>query len=539
MLKDTVNRPCGRCSAVGGSLPVAKGGNETEDFFLNSDSEPLRRIHGWARARLVPPWAVLFGVLVRVACSVPPGVQLPPVVGDNASLNLLCAFVGKSGNTKGASVRVAAKAWPNNVDVLPLGSGQGIAETFTNRSGKGDRIRPAIFDVPEIDTLTAHSSVQGSVVLSTLKSFAMGEQLGQANASKDSRRIVAAHSYRGCLMLGVQPGKASVLFNDTDGGTPQRFLWAPTSDPDMPDGEFPEPEPLSTAMPHWGFHTDGVAQVVYSAPEIRPLIVENHLARQRGEGDALDGHSVLTRCKVAALLAIMHGHIEVTEWDWAQSAVVMAVSDATRAGLIRHAEEARFERARLKVVDRETYDEARMQSVMRAIVGRLEKNAREMARSDLRTSLTNSHRRDMDSAIQRLAEDGVIEIIEVQRGIRYRLKSSRQGGEHRQGSSAQVDGGGDHRQGGGEEAVVIVESRSSQKTGHKGKSCREWLQEHLIGLYKAGEETVNAFAVRGVGQAAGYTLNNINVNASLLGLKGETWALSGLEFIEREVTLAG
>lgn len=96
-----------------------------EEFFLKSGSEQLRKVHEWARARYMSPWAVLFGVLLRVAASVPPEVQLPPVVGGRASLNLLCAFVGSSGTGKGNSAKVAALAWPVEILTRPLGSGQG------------------------------------------------------------------------------------------------------------------------------------------------------------------------------------------------------------------------------------------------------------------------------------------------------------------------------------------------------------------------------------------------------------------------------
>ena len=134
---------------------------ETDKFFLQSDSEQLKKIHGWARVRFVSPWAVLFGVLLRVSASVPPNVQLPAVVGDRASLNLLCAFVGRSGAGKGNSAKVAALAWPGEIKTRPLGSGQGVAEAFMQRS-ESDEIVPVIFDAPEVDSLTALTKLQGS-----------------------------------------------------------------------------------------------------------------------------------------------------------------------------------------------------------------------------------------------------------------------------------------------------------------------------------------------------------------------------------------
>ena len=502
-----------------------------EEFFLNSDSEQLEKIYGWARARYAAPWAVFFGVLLRVAASVPPSVQLPPVIGGRASLNLLCAFVGQSGTGKGNSAKVAALAWPTDILTLPIGSGQGIAETFTKRTAS-DEILPVIFDVPEIDTLTGLTSAQGSILLPTLKSLAMGEQLGQANATKDARRNVAAHSYRACLSVGAQPGHTDVIFNDASGGTPQRFLWVPVTDPNISDGEFSDPDPLVTEMPIWTPGNDGVVEVVYSAPEIERAILVNHIARQRGDGDALDGHAVLTRCKVAALLAIMHRRVEVSEQDWRLSAAVMAVSDETRGGLVQAAEALKRQRAldagAARAVRSEGYEVGRVQLAMRAIVERLKRyDSDGMARNDLRTSLSSAHRQVFDSAIQQLAEDGVVEVVAVRNGTRYRLADSRQGGDTRQGQFTQFREGGSTCQGGPPDNLDSLENHRSEKSGGSKVSCQKWFDRYLAEQRDRGHDTVEAVAVREAGLAAGYSKSSLYVAANKRGLKGAAWSLAG------------
>jgi hypothetical protein len=506
-------------------------GNSVEEFFLNSNSEQLEKVYGWARARYVAPWAVFFGVLLRVAASVPPTVQLPPVIGGRASLNLLCAFVGQSGTGKGNSAKVAALAWPTDILTLPIGSGQGIAETFTKRTDS-DEIHPVIFDVPEIDTITGLASAQGSVLLPTLKSVAMGEQLGQANATRETRRNVPAHSYRACLSVGAQPGHTDVIFADATGGTPQRFLWVPVTDPNIPDGEFSEPEPLATDMPTWKPGSDGAVEIAYSATEIVRSIRTAHIARQRGDGDALDGHALLTRCKVAALLAIMHGRIEVTEWDWSRSAAVMAVSDETRRDLIRAAEDIKRQReldaGAARAVRSEGYEVGRTQSAMRAIVEKLKRHGGDgMARNDLRTSLSTANRHVFDSAIRMLAEDGAIEVVTVRRGTRYRLDDSRQGGSPCQGVLSQVNAGGSARQGGKPDNVLSLENRRSQKADRPKLSCQKWFDRYLAEQREQGCDAVDAVAVREAGMAAGYSLSSLYVAANKRGLKGNTWLLTG------------
>ncbi len=513
-----------------------------EDFFLNSDSNQLQKIYAWARARYVAPWAVFFGVLMRVAADVPPGVQLPPVIGGRASLNLLCAFVGRSGTGKGNSAKVAALAWPTEILTLPIGSGQGIAETFTKRA-PSDEIPPVIFDVPEIDTLAGLASAHGSVLLPTVKSLAMGEQLGQANATKESRRNVPAHSYRACLSVGAQPGHTDVLFEDTTGGTPQRFLWVPVTDPNIPDGEFSDPEPLATDMPTWIPGSDGVVEIRYSAPEIAQSIRASHISRQRGEADALDGHALLSRCKVAALLAIMHGRVDVTMWDWRQSSVVMAVSDETRHGLIQAADDIKRERelraGAARAVRSEGYEVGRMQSAIRAIVELLARYGSDgIARNDLRTHLSRANRDVFDSAIQKLTEDGVIEAIAVSKGTRYRLKEGRQGGNTCQGHFSQVKEGGNVCQGGTPEDLVSLETRRSQQAGKPKVSCQKWFDNHLAELRALGHDSVEGVAVREAGMAEGYKRGNLYVAANNRKLKGTHWSLSGCDPTEREASLA-
>lgn len=500
-------------------------------IFLKSGSGQLEKVHGWAQARMVSPRAVLFGVLLRVAASVPPIVQLPPVIGGRASLNLLCAFVGKSGTGKGNTTKVAALAWPAEILTLPIGSGQGIAEAFTKRN-PADEIHPVIFDVPEIDAMAGLSRTQGSVLLPTIKSMAMGEQLGQANATKDARRNVPAHSYRACLSVGVQPGHAGVIFNDATGGTPQRFLWVPVTDPSIPDGVFSDPDPLVTNMPMWTPGDDGVVEIAYSTPEIERSIRESHIARQRGDGDALDGHALLTRCKVAALLAIMHQRVEVTEWEWEVSGKVMAVSDETRALLRQQEAELRAaalrERGKNDALRHEGRDDYQLASVKTSIVAVLTKRGGSASASDLNSALGKPHRRKfLARALAELVDEGRVVAISVVGGTRYRLTEPVQGEPRVQGGSPQVSADEQRVQDERSASVARLETHRSPKSGALKMSCQKWLDGHLAGQRAQGHETVEAVAVRTAGRAAGYTLNSLYVAANKRGLKGTTWSLTG------------
>lgn len=510
-----------------------------EQFFLDSGSAQLEAIYGWARARYAAPWAVFFGVLLRVAASVPPCVQLPPAIGGRASLNLLCAFVGKSGSGKGVSDQVAREAWPGAITEVPIGSGEGIAEQYARRE-KGEATVPVIFTASEIDKLAGIASRAGSILLAELKAAAMGEPIGQANAKKDTSRIVPAHSYRMCLSVGTQPGHTGVIFGDTTGGTPQRFRWAPTTDPNMPGAATDAPAPLETTLPTWEPGEDGVVEIVYGSPEIRQTIVGEHLARQRGEGNALDGHTVLLRCKVAALLAIMHGRVEVSHWDWEKSAEVMAVSERSRTELVEYAERAKFEHARregeMRAVVNEAQNDYMLASTKKSILGFLEVG--EQSGSDLKRRLGSStgRRKFFDQAIAEMISDRAIESVSVTGGTRYRLTHAGHGDQAGHPPNAQVKIG-DHSGHGDQRAKLTkLEDLRSKKATKSNVSCQKWFDEHIAKLVEAGRSTVESSAVYDAGRAAGYSDNSLYVaksNRSDItltehrGRKGCTWSLAG------------
>ncbi|MEE2855404.1 MAG: hypothetical protein VX424_22445 [Actinomycetota bacterium] len=516
--------------------------NDTEKFFLESGSDQLAKIYQWARARYAAPWAVFFAVLLRVSATVGPHVQLPGIIGGRASLNLLCAFVSASGGGKGIGDKVARMAWPTAILELPIGSGEGIAAAFKkpDKPDAGDEsITSAIFNIPEIDTLAGIASRQGSILLAQLKSMAMGEQLGQSNASQATSRIVAAHSYRCCLSVGAQPGHTGVIFNDTTGGTPQRFLWSPTTDPDMPATASPDPAPLNTALPFWCPGEDGIVEIAYGPAEITETVIAAHIARQRGQADALDGHAMLTRCKVAALLAIMHHRSVVSQTDWDMSASVMAVSDSTREWIVTEAKRAERDKVRARAIARavgdEVYDSRLLDSVKRSIVRMLDRDG-EQAGNELRSRLGKREKRDLfDQAVSELATESIVESVSVDRGARYRLLQKGQGDHVGQGLSPQVNKG-DHRGHPDQSATVTeLDSRRSLDPPLVKPSARKWLDHHIEVLRSEGHETVKAFAVYDAGEAAGYPKGNVAQAASahpdvvVIDKTGgvSTWSITG------------
>lgn len=358
---------------------------ETSGFW---DARPeLAYIRDFALSRYAVPWAVLGAALARAVACVEPNIQLPAVIGTEASLNLFVGLVGPSGGGKDIAVGVAEALllptdghYPVPLDVIPLGSGEGLSHIFMKRPPKlsknkkstatdddsamiglafnpeGDapiqyRTR-ALVNIAEIDTMGSLSQRRGSTVGGQLRQAWSGSQLGFQYVDVEKRMIVPKHAYRMCLTAGIQPGRAGALLDETDGGTPQRFLWLPASDPTL---EEPTDEQIDNPPPplpgvDWSPPVYRAGMVLYQVcTTARRTIVRAHFARRRADADALDGHALLNRLKTAAALALLRDErperqCTVTEEDWELSGVVMAVSDRTRAGVQRVlAEQARLE----------------------------------------------------------------------------------------------------------------------------------------------------------------------------------------------------
>lgn len=405
----------------------------------------LQHLHEFARSRRVGPWAVLGATLCRVVAATPPRVQIPPTIGGYASLNLFVGLVGSSGDGKDIAQKVAREALVIEGDPFktnPLGSGEGLSHMFMRpvKPTKADPVpdpvlynTAALVTVGEIDTMGAMAQRQSSTVASQLRQAAMGEPLGFFYVDATKRMIVPEHVYRLCMIIGIQPARAGVLLNDADGGTPQRMVWLPAGDPDAPDVPPDEPAPMVWEPPMWADGSRGYSAgsecFVADLPEVAvTAIQEARLSRLRGSGEALDGHAVLTRTKVACALAILEGRHQVSDADWDLAGTIMAVSDAQRARCIRElaAKDTSANQAKaiaeaertLIVEDRITRE--KLPKVSRAIKRKLAREAPEsVPRASVRRALASGDRQYFDQALDALVASGDV----VADGAQLRLNT--------------------------------------------------------------------------------------------------------------------
>lgn len=419
------------------------------EFWQSTDT--LRHVRDFAHARRVGPWGLLGVCLARVVAVVPPTVQLPPLVGANASINLFVGLVGTSGSFKGATEQAAQDAFRlGPIFTTGVGSGEGINHMFAhyekNTGTVMDRDK-VMFSVPEIDTLAALGNRNGTTLLSQLRKAWSGEALTFGYVDKTKAIEVARHSYRLTLVAGIQPGRGGTLIEDSDGGTPQRFIWLPTQDPDMPRIKPQEPEQvdLRGIANGWPGGSDlaekitaattgaGIEPHVLELPEwVAKLIDDNAVDKHRGESNdsALDGHLGLCRIKVAAGLALLHNQRVISPLMWDLSGVVMDVSQQTRAGVEKHLAEqgAKENLARGKaegiraVASREVREDAKIQKASRNILRIL--GTDEFKGEGHWSDVRRKARRDrayFEPATEALVAAGQVVILDGERGKTIRV----------------------------------------------------------------------------------------------------------------------
>jgi hypothetical protein len=393
---------------------------DPDSVFWEARTE-LAAVRQYARAAVASPWAVLGCVLARVSLSVPPSVVLPPLGNDSqavASLNVFVGLVGPSGVGKGvatAAARGVLDIQPGAGRLIverPLGSGEGISHMFIDTDSEGEDT-PAIhsvwFDVPEVDTLTALVGRKASTLSSEVRKMFSGEGLGFQNSDPTRRKIVPSHTYRAAIVAGVQPLKAGPLLDDAAGGTPQRFLWLPATDPGAPDVAPPAPQPLSWSSPVLA--TQHARTHLNVAESVRAVLRAERLARLREQITDDNGQQSLVRLKVAALLALLARRTDVTESDWQLADYVMTVSDHTRTrmrdALRADAAQAVRARAEARAAFDEHHDTAAVERTARKILTKLDTEP--VSATVIRRALGPALRDYFEAATDDLIRRGLVE----------------------------------------------------------------------------------------------------------------------------------
>jgi hypothetical protein len=351
------------------ALPAPGAGLTLPDEFWSS-RESLRRIRQAAHARVRSGDVVFYGTLCRIAAMAPHTLRADTGVGSPASLNLFSAVVGPSGGGKSSGLSVGRNLVKANreLEEFPLGSGEGVAESFMGEvmaptgemakdgSEKLAKVRKmvrhnALFHADEGNTLNKMIERAGSTVGETLRSAWSGETIGQKNGRAETTRTVPAGSYSLGMVIGYQPTTVLPLLDDHDAGTPQRFLYCWAVDPSIPGrhervpwpGEMVSPFPANTPT---DLPPPGSIFPAPSQPDLTPITFAEgildelyEIEHAKNTGSLPAGHPLLDpfrsqhpvlKVKVAALLALLESRRNVTAEDWRLAQLVIDTSDRVR-----------------------------------------------------------------------------------------------------------------------------------------------------------------------------------------------------------------
>ena len=418
-----------------------------EDFWDQRDY--LKHIKQAAHAQQRSAEAVLGVVLARVAALCSHRLRVPAIVGDPSSLTIFSVVVAPSGVGKSTANAVALRlleAPEDFADQLPVGTGEGIAEAFY---GEEDEEYPdargairhrqvrklnrhnAFFYLDEGQVLGQLARRAGSTLLQTLRSAFSGSTLGQFNASAERRRIVPGSHYAMGVVIGVQDNLAADLLNDAEGGTPQRCLWFSAIDPSVPD--LPNKPQWPGAL-NWHppvVPVDGGGMIIeqmnrpyylHFADEIVTEVQLADLVKVRGEAetDQLDSHLMLVKTKVAALLAILDGRLNVNLEDWKLAGVIVDRSNNNRTRIIGVIETTNRKKSLDKIkaqaaqergvaVRHEFFD---TMDAKRKIIELLAGNNGEMPTRELRSALSSRLRPLYADVLAQLVAEGQVQVVE-------------------------------------------------------------------------------------------------------------------------------
>jgi hypothetical protein len=396
----------------------------------------LEHIRQVARARRVPPDALFGALLARVSVATDYRYTLPAIVGAPRPLNLFAAVVAPSGGGKGNAGDVATAIGPRSSDqppyrwdVQPVGTGQGLVEAFyslqPDENGKEARVRwwdGMLFTADEGSVVGALKSQASATIVPVLCSMWSGERLGDQYADKLKNRRVMAGTYRAVVLLSLQTAPAGQLIQETgEVGLAQRFLWFAAIDPDTADADevLDDPGRLPWSSPPMPAVTIEGRTCLDVDPGVVYEVRQDHADRQSGRviSAALDAHRNLNRLKVAALLGILDGRLDVSAEDWALAGMVMDTSDSVRASILQSAATARRHESEMRartagrqaVVVEDALSDARAAAVERVALGLIRRAARDgvpVTKRDLRHAVAGKDRQYFEDALDLALEAG-------------------------------------------------------------------------------------------------------------------------------------
>jgi hypothetical protein len=327
----------------------------------------LRHIRQAAYAQQRNPTAVLYTVFSRIGAGLPHTIKIDDYIGTEQPLSVYVSIIGPSGGGKSDAATIGARQLPTaqlpllkDRDGLPPGSGEGFVDAMfeledvetggTTKNGLAatkkmnvQRHYNAFFVMDEGEAFAKLAGKSGSTLRETVRLTWSGKVAGQTNTKSGERlRLLPAGNYTYGLVIILTPGKAATIIDDDEGGTPQRFLWAPST------GDTTSPRPARVGPLDWVPPGPPRLELIKTLPSASGEFVRHYLTQdpaieeemeaydqdiqnQQLILDSLDSHRLNMRRRIAGHLTILDESFHVGVSHWALAEMVMAASDATRA----------------------------------------------------------------------------------------------------------------------------------------------------------------------------------------------------------------
>lgn len=226
----------------------------------------LEYAYRYARALRLSPYGLVGVMLARMSALTPPNVVAQLTPHDMPmTLNVNVALVGPTGSGKGRTMGQARHLMPSPplcmLEEVKPKTGESIPAKFVAKvpatDGDGKPIKGEYMDkvmtdrclllMPEVVSLKAAMSRQGSIILPTLLESFSNEPLGDDTKGKQFQIKLPPYAYRLAAVVGVQPNNAGVLFDEAQTGLAGRFAYMPSVDTDAPSRR---PEPPTGVFPY-------------------------------------------------------------------------------------------------------------------------------------------------------------------------------------------------------------------------------------------------------------------------------------------------
>jgi energy-coupling factor transporter ATP-binding protein EcfA2 len=429
------------------------------DFW---EARPLfHQLRAVAHSRVVGADGMFWSYATSIASSIPARVAYDSGVGTPVRPTLFVALTGPSGTGKSTVFSVARSVLPPGMpESRPPSTGEGLVESYYGQvlreqkqpDGKIKLIKVrervssnAMFWLDEGETYLRQSTKPDSTIGPTLRSFWSGGTVGQTNASEDRRRTLAAGTYTGGLVIGLQPDISGRLLGDTATGTAQRFIWSAVTDTGIatPTPPVVRPRYLPPTLPDGRTSTEQFLAPAYE-PDLEPVLIPvapaiatdirwHQRALRRGEREPAEQDTQRTaqHIKIAGALCWMDGRLaEITAEDWELAGVLLAASDAVRAELLEHAETVVQRERTARGVERAQVSQAEAQAGdlrkrcherLSGLLGKLQTPDDTVAHRDLMSAVTTAQRPFAREALASLLDGGaVVEERTPTGGLRYR-----------------------------------------------------------------------------------------------------------------------